>query len=165
MPATYEPIATTTLSSAAASITFSSIPGTYTDLVISTTILDNASSDDFFLRLNSDTASNYSLTRLYGDGTSATSGRSTSQTSIIVNATGTSTTIPHFYLINIFSYAGTTNKTVLIDGIEDENGIGYVLRKVGLYRNTAAITSASLTMVSGNFKTGTTATLYGILKA
>lgn len=166
MPATYEAISTTTLGSAASTITFSSIPGTYTDLrlVIVPTV---ASGTGYLLmRFNSNSATNYSLTEMYGTGSSVFSARSTSQTEINLTGNGLGvTTTPHLYTVDIFSYAGSTNKTCLITASEDENGSGYVIRQIGLWRQTSAITSISFTSSGSNYASGTTATLYGILKA
>lgn len=160
--ATYEPIATTTLGSAAASITFSSIAGTYTDLVL---VVANVpvSSNRFTVTVNGDTATNYSETRLYGDGTSASSVSFAGTSQIILSnsgAYGISMT-----RINFFNYAGSTYKTALSETAADANGSGTVYRSVGLWRNTAAITSMTMTALTSNFNTGTTATLYGIKAA
>lgn len=165
MPATFDAIATTTLGSAASTITFSSIPGTYTDLRLVLTAQSSAGGN-VWLQFNSDTATNYSRTNLAGDGTSATSSRQTSQ-SVIRCATIGVPTSPNFglYTIDIFSYAGSTNKTVLVTASEDTNGGGGVSRIVGLWRSTAAISSIQLTTNTGTYSAGTTATLYGILKA
>jgi hypothetical protein len=166
MPATYEPIATQTLASAAASITFSSIAATYTDLrlvlVANGTSVDNRSVRYTF---NADTATNYSRTRLSGDGATASSDNATSQANIAPFTSLTSLTIPTFYAIDVFSYAGSTYKTVLASGNVDKNGSGGVNSAVGLWRSTAAITSIEITLNSGNFNIGTTATLYGIKAA
>ena len=165
MPATYEPIATTTLSSAASTITFSSIPATYTDLKW-VLVAKGTGSGNLLLRFNSDTAANYSSTWLEGSGTAASSGRGTSNTSIIVTFGGTGVnTNWHYYEGDVFSYAGSTNKTCLLGNYEDQNGSGSILKQVGLWRNTAAITTLTLSMQANNFDIGTTATLYGILKA
>jgi hypothetical protein len=164
MPATYEPIATTTLSSSASSITFSSIAATYTDLRLA--VYGIASSGNFLspgCRFNSDTGSNYSYTSIYGDGSTAGSTRTTSSTSIGFNTQNSITsTTGGFLTADVFSYAGSTNKTVLTTASVDLNGSGEVERIVGLWRNTAAITTLTL---NGSFGAGTTATLYGILKA
>ena len=164
MPATYEPIATTTLGSAASSITFSSIPGTYTDLrvvLVATTTV----ADAIFLRYNGDSGTNYSRTVLQGDGSTASSSRQTSENLIYLTRTNLDTTLPQLFEIDVFSYAGSTNKTCLVASSQDKNGSGVVVREVGLWRNTAAITEVSLSSFSSTFKIGTTATLYGILKA
>jgi hypothetical protein len=166
MPATYEPIATTTLGSAASTITFSSIPSTYTDLRI---VLVTVTSTTNYprLRYNSDSGANYSDTYLYGNGSSATSGRNTGNTKIVVPQGGsTSTTVPTFFTYDIFSYAGSTNKTCLITCQTDQNGSGNVERNVGLWRSTSAITTIELGLDNaGNYNSGTTATLYGIKAA
>ena len=164
MPATYEPIATTTLGSAASAITFNSIGAGYTDLRVVLVCQNASSTFSVKLNFNNDTASNYSFTYLRGNGTAASSGRGTNSTFIEMDAQNIS---PNWALntADIFSYAGSTNKTALITGSQDANGSGGVYRYVGLWRNTAAITRVDLTSVSNNFTTGTTATLYGILKA
>jgi hypothetical protein len=163
--ATYEPIATTTLGSANSTITFSSIAASWTDLRL-VLVFTPSSGQDCILRFNSDSASNYSQTTLYGNGTTAGSGRQTAQTSIDLTGTsgGPSTTIPQMFTYDIFSYAGsTTNKTLLGVVTMDQNGSGNTNNVVGLWRSTAAITRIDLTLLSSaNFNTGTTATLYGI---
>jgi hypothetical protein len=167
MPATYEPIATTTLGTAAATITFSSIPATYTDLRL-TLLVNTTSVDARNLRytFNSDTGTNYSVTRLEGNGTSALSSRATSAAYMqpTLNTT-TSSTIPTFYEMDVFSYAGSTNKTSLFSLNADKNGSGASGKVVGLWRSTAAINTIGITLNTGNFAAGTTATLYGIKNA
>jgi hypothetical protein len=166
MPATYEKIATTTLGSAAATITLSSIPATYTDLTL---VLIGTTSNTNYIRLqfNSDTATNYSYTILSGNGTTATSTRNSTQSSILCNNSGsTSTTVPTLTNFNVFSYAGATNKTVLVTRSGDLNGSGAQENIVGLWRSTSAITSITILLNgAGDYSIGTTATLYGILKA
>ncbi len=102
MPTTYEPIATTTLGSAAATITFSTIPATYTDLRVvwvgTVTVADSAG-----MRFNSDSGTNYSRTVLQGDGSAASSNRSTSQNQIYLTRDDISTTLPQLFEIDIFS--------------------------------------------------------------
>ena len=167
MPATYEPIATTTLGSAATDITFSSIPATYTDLRISFVVNGVSSQAAAGIRFNSDTANNYSYTHIYGTGTAAGSSRGTNSNRIYLSAFGgVPTSSPAFYEVDIFSYAGSTFKTVLDGASIDANGSGVVERVVGLWRNTAAITSITL-LIDGTttLNAGSTATLYGILKA
>jgi hypothetical protein len=165
MPATYEPIATTTLGSAAATISFTSIASSWTDLRVVFVCTSTLTAQAASLTLNGDTAANYSLTRLRGNGTSASSQRETSVNRIDFSPSGTSSTIPQFYAIDLFSYAGSTNKTILIESSEDQNGSGNTSRFVALYRSTSAITSLTLTCNTSTFATGTTATLYGIKNA
>ena len=166
MPATYEPIATTTLGTAASSITFSSIPATYTDLRI--VLTGSPTSGSFmWMRYNSDSATNYSVTILSGDGSAAASARISSAAQLTCKAySSDSTSQPTLYEIDIFSYAGSTFKTHLCSTSGDYNGSGNVQRIVGLYRSTTAITSVNLLRsASDTFAAGTTATLYGIKNA
>jgi len=169
MATTYEPIATTTLGSAATAITFSSIPATYTDLKI---IVSNAkvTATGFagYLRFNSDSATNYSFVLLGGNGVSpsATSSATRSTLPIMGYITDLSTTIPAMAIIDILSYAGSTNKTTLIEASYDLNGAGATERYVGLWRSTAAINNITVNQTGGTgWAAGTTATLYGIKAA
>lgn len=162
MPATYEPIATTTLGSAAASITFSSITSAYTDLRL-ITVGTSAANGLLRMQFNGDTGANYSRTYMFGTGSSALSGRQTSLESIRGDTLQTS--IPILQSFDIFSYAGSTYKTVLMDLCRDLNGSGQISRMVGLWRSTSAITSIVLSLTTGNYEAGTTATLYGIKAA
>jgi hypothetical protein len=165
MPATYEPIATTTLGSAASSITFSSIASSWTDIKV-IIVATAASNANFAFRFNSDSGSNYSRTRLAADGTSVTSSANTNQTELQLTSSFSIGTTPVMRTLDIFSYAGSTNKTVLFEEINDLNGSGGINKQVGLWRSTAAITSINFFAQSAtNFAAGTTATLYGIKNA
>ena len=166
MAATYEPIATTTLGSAAASITFSSIAATYTDLRLVWTGTVTTSATRLQMQFNSDTATNYSGTYLYGGGSYQGSGRVTSQTYLRWNQDSElSTTIPVMNTVDIFSYAGSTYKTCLLSNVNDLNGTGSIVPQVGLWRSTAAITSIVIYPLANTMAIGTTATLYGIASA
>lgn len=165
MPTTYEPIATTTLGSTATSITFSSIASSWTDLRLVFMPKTSAGLPPE-IRVNSDTGSNYSRTMLYGNGTSTGSGRDANQTNW---GTGSQSGVTDVALItlDLFSYAGSTNKTGLITFSNDRNGAGSVERSAVLWRSTSAITSITMTVDLGaaSFAAGTTATLYGIKAA
>ena len=164
MPATYEPIQTYTLASVATGITFSSIAASWTDLKI--IMVEATDGANLGIRFNSDAGSNYSWTRLQGDGTSATSARTTSASFGQLNGNGSST-LPKFGLveIDIFSYAGGTNKTLLSRFSNDQNGSGNTAPTVNLWRSTAAITNVYVFAAGGDLQIGTTATLYGIKNA
>ena len=162
MAATYTPIASITLGAAAASVTFSSIPSTYTDLVLIVSADVTSAGQNLLLTFNSDTGSNYSRTFLYGNGSSAVSARSTSQANIALSEFGGSNS-GSYNIINIMNYANaTTNKTVLQRGGYASN---IVATTAGLWRNTAAITSLTCTAGSSTWITGSTFNLYGILGA
>lgn len=163
MAATYEPIATTTLGVASTAITFSSIPSTYTDLKL--VLVGTTTTPNMLLRFNSDSATNYSITNLYGNGSTATSDRGSNAAQINVAWVGTSSTIPTMNQIDIFSYAGSTYKTVLNNYSSDQNGAGNEMVQVGLWRSTSAINTITLSGTSGTYSTGFTATLYGIKAA
>jgi len=163
MPAgsTYTPIATTTLGSAQSSVTFNSFSG-YTDLVLvaNTTAAGN---QNILLRFNSDSGTNYSYTRMTG-AASATSNRESSIDAInLYNSSASLNGVMATTIIQVMNYANTTtNKTVLSRG---NGGANEVNAQVGLWRNTAAITSLTLSIFTTNFSTGSTFTLYGIASA
>jgi hypothetical protein len=164
MPAsnTYEPIATTTLTSAVPSVTFGSIPQTYTDLILVVAGESNAVDVSIALVFNSDTATNYSTTGLSGNGSAASSFRetNTSYTTVGSMSTGQNNSIMH-----IMNYSNsTTNKTVLGRGnVSTQRTRLYA----GLWRSTAAITSVNVRINDGTtlFSIGSTFTLYGIKAA
>jgi hypothetical protein len=166
MPITYDNIATTTLSSAAATITFSSIPATYTDLRL--VFIGTASaSTNGYIRFNSDSGTNYSRTSLTGDGSGVYAQRATNVTFVTMTVNNAiNTTIPTLRTADIFSYAGSTNKTVLTTEASDLNGSGGSVVVVQLWRNTSAINQIELSTTGGaNYSAGTTVTLYGIKNA
>jgi hypothetical protein len=161
---TYTPIATTTLGSATNLVSFTSISGSYTDLVFVFTGTNATSSNGMRVRVNGDTGSNYSFTQLYGNGSSAASARGSSETScsiFVEVGANQSTGIAHFQ-----NYSNsTTYKTILSRGSAANTTAD---ASVGLWRNTAAITSMEFRLTGGatsNFATGSTFTLYGILAA
>lgn len=166
MPATYEKIATTTLGSAQNNITFTSIGSGYTDLRIVFVGQTQTSAQTVYLQYNADTGANYSNTVISGNGSTAASYRNTGNNNIEGASRAPVPVSPNWglYTFDIFSYAGSTNKTCLITANGDANGSGGVDYNVGLWRSTAAITSIKL-FNTNNWSTGTTATLYGILKA
>ena len=158
--ATYTPIATTTLSSAQASVTFSSISGSYTDLFIVMALEPGSSLDGIRLRFNSDTGSNYSWTQLYG-GASTGSNRGSNQDNIPVGATSANERQMSTFSINNYSNS-TTYKTVLVS---PRGATTYASAIVGLWRNTNAITSLSISVASNTMAANSTFTIYGIAAA
>ena len=165
MPAaTYDSIASYTVSgTSTTSYSFTSIPSTYTDLVL--ICVDgntNATRADIGLRFNGDSGTNYSRTYLLGNGTQALSSRWTNENALQVlgyPASGeVNTTITH-----IMNYSNTTtNKTILTR----LNNIGYeVVGSVGLWRSTSAINSVEIRITANAFSNGSTFNLYGIRSA
>ena len=117
MPAgsTYTPIATTTLGSAQSSVTFNSFSG-YTDLIVVFNGGNTASGQSIYLQFNGDTGTNYSTADLWGNGSSATSGRNTGLgfMRVVGRGIGVDTTLTTNALIHIMNYANTnTFKTVI----------------------------------------------------
>lgn len=167
--ATYEPIATYTAGALATSISFTSIASSWTDLkvvVVGRGGTGTGTNWDCYARFNSDSGANYSTTVLSGSGSAASSFRITGDTGIYGLIPGPTATSGVFGLvvINIFSSGGSTYKTTLSECNQDLNGSGNVNRIAGLWRNTAAISSITLT-TNVDFAIGTTATLYGIKAA
>lgn len=164
MAITYEPISTTTLGSAAASVTFSSISGAYTDLVL---VLNYGITVDYYaprIRFNSDTASNYSDTILSGNGSSATSERHSNATSLTFSYTGVvSNSLQNTFIMQVNNYSNsTTYKTAIARNSAPANEAA---AGVGLWRSTSAITSITILLGSGNYMSGSTFSLYGIKSA
>lgn len=155
MAATYEPIATTTLSSGTGSVTFNSL-GTYTDIVM---VFNGVADNNLSLRFNGDSGANYSITRIIGDGSSASSSRYTGITSMY----GPYAAAQQMTIWQVMNFSNsTTYKTALARG----GGAGTQTEAyVGLWRNTAAITSLTVLSQSGSMAAGSTITLYGIKAA
>lgn len=168
MPAgsTYSTIATTTLGSAVSSYTFSSIPGTYTDLVCVIAATGSIGTD-IAINYNGDAGTNYSETILWGNGSTA---GAISETNIgrplLDYYGGLSTTLGNqFTIVNIMNYSNsTTFKTALARSNNAGNGVD---AGVVLWRNTAAITSVTIKTTAGgaNLAIGSVLTLYGIAAA
>jgi hypothetical protein len=163
MATTYDKIATTTLSSPATTITFSSIPATYTDLRIVYVGAHNGTAGGVLMTLNNDTSALYSGTQLYGTGSAAGSSRYSAANSWQFSTGFFLNSQPGLISLDLFSYAGSTFKTALIQAnLEgDSPRLG---RDVALYRSTSAINRIDFDIAS-QAATGTTVTLYGILKA
>ena len=156
---TYTPIATTTLGSAQSSVTLSSIPSTYTDLIVVIAGSNSTSEGAFRFYCNTDTSSNYSWTQLYGDGSSAASNRGSSDTKMTL---GRQATTQSTSVIQFMNYANTTTyKTAIGRG----SPTTIVTANVGLWRSTAAINQLVVSNEGGNIASGTTFTLYGIASA
>jgi hypothetical protein len=161
MPNTYEPIATYTAPSTISDYTFTSIPSTYTDLIVVINGTMNTSENSLAMRFNGDTTTNYSTTAVYGTGASAASLRFTSDNKMYVGRMGSTNNSTSIFQIQNYSNT-TTNKTVLSRG----NSPSIVMATVALWRSTAAITSIYIADYGANsFLSGTTFTLYGIKAA
>lgn len=164
MAVTYEPIATYTSTGVINGYTFTSIPSTYTDLVMQVSYLGTLATAEGRIQLNSDTGSNYSWTQLYGNGSSAASYRAPNVTSLpLLPNEASSTTVPSVVTVNLQNYSNTTtNKTLLYRSNVTSLA---TTANVGLWRSTAAITSIYVYTATSTFAAGSTFTLYGIKAA
>ena len=168
----FESIATQTLASNTASVTFSSIPSTYKHLQIRFLGRSTRAAADANIRLqmNGDTATNYSMHDLYGDGTSALATGSATQTYMdLGRAPGTSVTNTSVFgvgIIDIIDYSSTSkNKTARSFWGYDTNATPSSLLglRSGLWQSTSAITSITLFQASSaSWLAGSTIALYGI---
>jgi len=174
MAKTYEPISTQTVGTAVASVTFSSIPQTYTDIVFVSSTYYSASVA-MVVRFNNDSTSNYSYTVLGGStaapGNGSYSGRTTTQTSTnLVGYYATTNSNANIFAPTVATFMNysntTTNKSLITRSFAYDNGDGKDVELFsGLYRSTSAITRVDLFPSSGNFAVGSTFTLYGIKAA
>jgi hypothetical protein len=170
MPVTYKKIASVTVGAGgAASMEFTSIPGTYTDLVILYSARTNRASevvDNINISFNSST-SNFTSRYLVGTGTIVVS--STSLNRFGGFATGASATASTFgnSLVYIPNYASATNKSFSVDAVSETNGTtSYQIFSAGLWSQTSAITTITFTSnTSDSFVQYSTAVLYGISKS
>lgn len=163
MAKTYRPIATVTASGVSTFVVMSSIPQTYTDLVL-VGIYPKTASSSAKITLNNDTSSLYSQITLYGNGTSASSGRETSAVRwFLMDYLSSSTTQPNMSITHFLNYSNTTTFKTAIDrsGVAGQGTVAQVL----LYRSTSAISRIDIDTGSGTFSAGTTFTLYGIKAA
>jgi hypothetical protein len=170
MAVTYIPIASTTLTSNTSSYTFSSIPNTYTDLVLTinsaqTTAATSASSAAS-IRINGDTGSNYSTTFLYNSNPTVASGRNSNNTFGLGGRLNESdTNILGVGTVHFMNYSNTsTYKSFLSRGSDT---LIYSIAYINTWRSTSAINSITIGTLEagGNLLAGSSFTLYGIKAA
>lgn len=155
---TYTLIEEKILGSAQASVTFSSIPGTYKDLVLEAIPSGSSTNGGMYTTFNGDTGNWYSWTRVEGDGATAASGRNSSQANLYLGYSFSARPVTMF--LNVFSYANTNvNKTVLS---RYNDATTQVWANSALYRKSDAITSMTVTHGAGTFNTGSTFRLWGV---
>lgn len=172
-PGAMIPIATTTLATATATITFSSIPREYEHLQIRLIGRSSRSSgvSQFKLNFNGDTGTNYSDHYMLGTGGTIFAGHDgVSQTFIWGSPIAASTATANTFgvgIVDILDYSNTNKyKTTRNLGGFDENGNGYISFTSGLWINTAAVTSITIGDGYGlNLLAYTSAALYGIKRA
>ena len=158
-------IETKTLGTAAASLEFTEIPQTFTDLLVVSSARSTrtgSTDDSMVIKLN---GSDGTARRLFGGGSGSGFSDSTLQivAFISTNAT-TSNTFSNdsFYIPN---YTASTNKSVSIDSVSENNATAATqLISAGLWSSTAVVNALSFTPLNGNLVAGSTISLYGILK-
>lgn len=170
MALTYEPIATNTLGSATGSVTFSSIPQTYTDLVLKIQVGGASSSANIQVRFNGDSGTNYNVIAMYAYNDSSKAGGSYQNLAHgyggnVALAMGTS--LQGISIINIFDYTSTNKfkNTYSNWGYANSISTAETNHIISQWRNTSAITSINISSYSANYITGSTFTLYGIKAA
>lgn len=167
MPATYEPIATTTLTGNSASIDFNSIPTTYTDLrLIFTGISGTQNGMPIGIRFNGDTANNFSNNTFYGNAVNSYLETNTNRINLLslVSVAGLDNQRLATWQIDINSYRTAMWKTAMWKAGQSYWNV--VFLGVGTWRSTDPITSISImTIGSDAYGATTTATLFGILRA
>jgi len=167
MALTYQAIATTTVGSGGASnIEFTSIPQTFTDLVVLLSGRSTRAStdgDNFTLTLNGST-SNFTWRLLYADGSNAASVSGSNNTNPHLSAANQTANTFGNAMVYIPNYAGSNYKSISVDGVSETNATtAYMGLNAVLWSNTAAITSIALGVYHGTgFVQHSTATLYGI---
>ena len=166
---TYTPIATFTASGSVSDYEFTSIPGTYTDLVIvcQGRTANSVSEQAIQVYLNNDFSGLGSFTELRGDGSSATSSQTTGTSGIRVGyfaGASAASGVVGQCIFSVMNYANTTtNKTLIARGGVASSS---TTSAVGLFRSTSAITRVGMaTFGAGNYVAGSTFTLYGISAA
>lgn len=161
----YESIQTVTVGSGgASSITFSSIPGTFTHLQIRGIARRSSGNTNTIVRFNSDTGNNYATHYLLGNGSSASTGGESSVSRFYLDVLTASATSYAASVMDILDYANTNKyKTARTLAGIDLNGSGSVWLASGLWQNTAAITTVTLSLESSaNFEQYSSFALYGI---
>jgi hypothetical protein len=167
---TYTAIASNTVGSGGAtSVTFSSIPATYTDLVIKVSARSDrntGNASDVKLEFNA-TATTYTIRALYGDGVTNVSSAVIAYIGSIPQATDTASVFGNLetYIPN---YTSSNQKSFSTDAVEEQNTGAtpvYAFLTAGLWNGTSSISSIKLSLVSGNFVEYSTFTLYGISNA
>ena len=156
---TYTPLATVTLGSAAASVTFSSIPATYRDLILVITAQRTGTPVNVGMRFNGDSGSNYTSVYMTGTGSSPATG--------IVSSTNFQLDLYPYppssgfnnYIVQMMDYSATDKHKPILVRVNDAGNATEA--SAGRWASTAAVNSLALTL--SNFNTGSTFSLYGVI--
>ena len=163
--ATYESLATYNGTGSSTQITFSSIDQTYTDLVLVVSNID-IQIDNMGLRFNSDSGTNYSRTRMIGDGTSfpPPTARNTNQSYLYFGYKDDAvSTKPVNHVLQIQNYSNSNKYKTCLNRYTTVSGGNYnVMYEVAMWRSTSAINQIDIFSGNANFSTNCMFTLYGI---
>jgi len=169
MATTYEAIQTTTLGTTAADITFSSIPATYTDLVLVCQMAMSSAGNEPYLQVGNGSVSTtgYSETCLAGNAGTVSSRRGDISTAWQMNRFfGIGSSLNNIHIVNFQNYANTTTyKTVISRTGTTDVTYAQTQAIVGLWASTSAINTIKISTSGGNIVADSTFTLYGILAA
>jgi hypothetical protein len=161
MTATYENIATTTLGSSATEINFTSISGSFTDLIIVLRAIQTTGATSGTMQFNADTGNNYSNTFIEGTGSAASSNRNTNTAfSFLFYNNNAATDGLSVSIAHIMNYSNTTTHKTSVTRFGNSGTL--VGAYVSTWRNTSAINSIKIIAGGQNFQSGSTFTLYGI---
>lgn len=156
MPSALIPLANTTLSANTTTVSFSSISGSYRDLLLVMVLKATGANTDFNFRINGDSGSNYSYVHMYGNGSTATTSAGTTSILASLGADITETTL----ICHFMDYSATDkHKPVMI---RSDRAAAATFATANRWANTAAITSFSLATTANQFATGSTFALYGV---
>ena len=152
-------------SGGAASIDFTSIPSTYTDLCVKYSLRSDNDTGYGYVQFNGDTASNYSYKRLVGDTAASSYGATTTYVQLagsVNNSTYTNNTFSNGELY-IPNYAGSTQKSISDDAVNETNATGALRGLIaGIWTGTSAINRVTIGAISYNLVQYSTAYLFGI---
>jgi hypothetical protein len=166
---TYTALATVTLGSSASSVTFSSIPATYRDLILVMSATNTTNDITWSMRFNGDTGSNYNIVLARGGdiagGVASNSAASDNAMFIAGWTFGQGTTNPTPITISIMDFSATDKHKTILNRFQTQrdNGNGETGMLAGRWANTSAITSLNVFPNSSTFATGSTISLYGVI--
>jgi hypothetical protein len=164
---TYTPLATVTLGSAANSVTFSSIPATYRDLIL---VIRGSSSSNSYVsaRFNSDTGTNYGYVSMIGANTAYSN--SSTHDRIYLSDNEQKANALYLIQMSVMDYSATDKHKTALTRTNSQTAIltgpvetPAVYASAHRWANTAAITSVAVNNLTGNFNSSTTFNLYGVI--
>jgi hypothetical protein len=160
-------IETKTLTGTQSAIEFTSIPQTYTDLYVLASVRSNRSGDilDVLTLGFNGSGANRTSRELVGDNTAATSNTSNNGRIGLINAADTTSNTFSNFSIYVPNYTSSANKSASVDGVLENNASrGIENIEAFLWSDTTAISSLQLDLLLADFVSGSTVSLYGILK-